>query len=428
MKASYKVGSVIIFCYLVAWLDRMAINMAVPFMMKDLELNATQVGWIMSAFFAGYAIFQIPGGILADKFGARKVIINALGWWSVFTALTGAVFSLPAMLITRFLFGIGEGIFPAAVWKVIANWFTKKNRATVNGIVLSAVAAGPALTPLILAPVIANFGWRAAFYMLGGLGIVCVLLSARYVTNHIHEYRGISREEVDEYEADAKSALANKESSLEKSSLGALLCTPVLWALFVTLLCIGITIYGYLGWLPVYLLKVKGMNIKEMAMGASVPFIFATIGMATSGWISDKYFRGRRKYLVLADLILGGIALYYFTQITDVTTFMILQCFAAFMLFQALGSIWTLPMILLPTHLFGAGSGFINTAAQIGGFLSGILIGWYINLRGGDFSAGFDVMLGALVISIVAVAIGVHEKKTGEAPVAITKQPVEESV
>ena len=414
MKASYKVGSVVIFCYLVAWLDRMAINMAVPFMMKDLDLNATEVGWIMSAFFAGYALFQIPGGILADKIGARKVIIGALGWWSLFTAATGAVFSLPAMLVTRFLFGVGEGIFPAAVWKIIASWFTKKNRATVNGIVLSAVAAGPALTPLILAPVIENFGWRAAFYMLGGLGVVCVLLSARYVTNHIHEYRGISKEEVDEYEADAKSALAIKESSLDKSSLGDLLRTPVLWALFITLLCIGITIYGYLGWLPVYLLKVKGMNIKEMAMGASVPFIFATIGMASSGWISDKYFRGRRKYLVLLDMVFGGIALYYFTQITDVATFMVLQCFAAFLLFQALGSIWTLPMILLPTHLFGAGSGFINTAAQIGGFLSGILIGWYISFRGGDFSAGFDVMLGALVISIIAIAVGVHEKKVDE--------------
>lgn len=411
MKASYKVGTVIIFCYLVAWLDRMAINMAVPFMMKDLDLNATQIGWIMSAFFAGYALFQIPGGMLADKIGARKVVIGALGWWSVFTALTGAVFSLPAMLVTRFLFGVGEGVFPAAVWKVMANWFTKKNRATANGLVLSAVAAGPALTPLVLAPILTNYGWRAAFYILGALGILCVFLSWKYITNSIHEYPGVAREEVEEYEADVRSSEANKESSLEKGSFGELLRTPVLWAMFVALLCLGLTIYGYLSWLPVYLLKVKGMNIKEMAMGASVPFIFATIGMASSGWLSDKYFRGRRKYLVLLDMILGGVALYYFTQISDVTTFMVLQCFAAFLLFQALGAIWTLPMVLLPTHLFGSGSGFINTAAQIGGFLAGILIGWYINLRGGDFAAGFDVMLGALVISIVAVAVGVHEKK-----------------
>lgn len=92
-----------------------------------------------------------------------------------------------------------------------------------------------------------------------------------------------------------KSVLANKEATLEKATLGDLLHAPVLWALFVTLLCVGITIYGYLGWLPVYLLKVKGMNI-EMAMGASVPFIFATIGMITSGWLSDKFFLGRRRH------------------------------------------------------------------------------------------------------------------------------------
>lgn len=414
MKASHKVGGVIIFCYLVAWLDRMAINMAVPSMMKELNLNATEIGWIMSAFFAGYALFQIPGGMLADKIGARKVIVGALGWWSIFTALTGAVFALPTMLLTRFLFGIGEGVFPAAVWKVVASWFTKKNRATVNGIILSSVAAGPALTPLVLAPILANYGWRAAFYILGALGILCVILSWKFVTNSIHDYPGISRTEVAEFEADVRSSEANKESSLEKGSFRELLATPVLWFMFAALLCLGITLYGYLSWLPVYLLKVKGMNIKEMAMGASVPFIFATVGMASSGWLSDKYFRGRRKYLVLINMVLGGIALYYFTQITDVTTFMVLQCFAAFMLFQALGSIWTLPMVLLPTHLFGAGSGFINTAAQIGGFLSGILIGWYINLQGGDFSAGFDMMLGALVISIIAVLVGVHEKKKEE--------------
>ncbi|HEY0097271.1 MAG TPA: MFS transporter, partial [Archangium sp.] len=114
LKTSYKVGLAVLLCYLVAWLDRMAINMTGPLIRQEFQLGPDQFGWILSAFFAGYALFQIPGGMLADRIGPRKVILFALAWWSLFTALTGVVGGLVSMLAVRFLFGIGEGIFPAA--------------------------------------------------------------------------------------------------------------------------------------------------------------------------------------------------------------------------------------------------------------------------------------------------------------------------
>src|SRR3954462_6207643 len=125
MKPSSKVGLVLMISYLVAWLDRMAINMAMPFMAKDLSVGADKIGWILSAFFAGYALCQIPGGLLADRIGPRKVILIALGWWTIFTCLTGVVSGLAMLLVVRFLFGVGEGLFPASVWKVIGQWFTR---------------------------------------------------------------------------------------------------------------------------------------------------------------------------------------------------------------------------------------------------------------------------------------------------------------
>jgi MFS family permease len=81
----------------------------VPYIGKDLNLDTTQQGLIISAFFIGYAAFQIPGGLLADKFGSRKIMAIGIAWWSVFTSLTGAVLTLPLMLAVRFFFGIGEG-------------------------------------------------------------------------------------------------------------------------------------------------------------------------------------------------------------------------------------------------------------------------------------------------------------------------------
>jgi len=410
MKASVKVGGVLLFCYLVAWLDRMAINMAIPFIMKDLQISATEVGWIVSAFFAGYAIFQIPGGMLADKVGPRKVITGALVWWSIFTAVTGSVFSVGSMLTTRFLFGIGEGIFPASVWKVMGNWFTKRNRATVNGLILSSIAIGPALTPPIMGWIIGNYGWRTSFFILGAVGVFCVLLTLRFVRDSIYQYPGIPRSEIDEYEADVKSQAATAETHIEKVSFGELAKVPVLWALFLTGLSYNIGAYGYLAWLPVYLMKVKGLTLTGTSFAASVPFVFATIGFALSGYISDHYFRGRRKTLMVGSMSIAAVCLWGFTQVSDVATYMILQCIAAGMLFLSVGSVWSLTVVLLPPRLFGSGSGFVNMGGQIGGFLAGILIGSYITFRGGDFAAGFDVMVGSLVVSILIMLVGIHEK------------------
>lgn len=142
MKAKYKVSLVIMLCYLVAWLDRMSISMAIPSIMKDFGFSATMAGTIMSAFFLPYALCQMPGGYLSDRIGPRKVISGALLCWSAFTAFTGMVSSFTSMLVVRFLFGVSEGFFPAPVWKLIGNWFNKKERSTANSIIISTVAWG----------------------------------------------------------------------------------------------------------------------------------------------------------------------------------------------------------------------------------------------------------------------------------------------
>ena len=416
MKASYKVGLALIFCYLVAWLDRMAINMTIPFIAKDLDIGPERVGWILSAFFLGYSVFQIPGGMLADRFGPRKVILVALTWWSVFTALTGLMATLPSMLVTRFFFGVGEGVFPASVWKVLGNWFTKKNRATANAIIISSIALGPALTPLMLAPVLEAFGWRTCFYLLGLCGVVCVGVAYFVVSSSIREGRNVQPAELAEFEADERSQAANAEASLEKASFGALLQTPIIWVLFSITLTYTLTMYGWLNWLPTYLMKSKNLDLKNMAVAASVPFMFAAVGCMTAGWVSDRWFRGRRRILVFACQVVGGLCLYGFTRVEDFTTYMVLQCAAGFLLFMGSGAVWTLPMILLPTKLMGAGSGFINTGGQIGGFLSSIVIGYVIAWRNNDYAAGFDVMLVALGVAACLVLFGVREQK---APAAV---------
>jgi sugar phosphate permease len=414
LKASHKVGLALIFCYLVAWLDRMAISMTIPSIQKDLGLGASETGWIVSAFFLGYALFQIPGGALSDRFGPRRVILMALAWWSVFTAVTGRATTLVGMLGTRFLFGIGEGVFPASVWKVLGNWFTKKNRATANALVISSIALGPALTPWVLKPILEHWGWRTCFYVLGAVGLVTFLIAHRYIASSIHEAKGVAAGEIEEFDADARSQAANAEGTLQHTSLLGLLTVPMVWVLFLVALVANIAMYGWLTWLPTYLEKVRGLDLKGMTVGASLPFVFGTIGCMIGGWVSDRYFRGRRKYLILACQVLGGLCLFAFTRVQDPTAYMVAQCLAGFLLFMGSAAVWALPMIVLPTRLMGSGSGFINTGGQIGGVLSGVLIGSYIGYRGENYAAGFELMLGALAVAALLVLFGIHEKSAPE--------------
>lgn len=411
MKSSTKIGAVLMICYLVAWLDRMAINMALPFMSKDLGFGPDKMGWILSAFFAGYALFQIPGGVLSDRIGPRAVIAFALGWWSIFTGLTGVATSFGVLLAVRFLFGVGEGLFPAAVWKVIGQFFTRRNRATANALVLSSVAIGPALTPILLRPVLGTWGWRAAFYVLGGLGVLTFALARRFIHDSPATHPTMSTSELRAFEADARLEAAEDKSEATAASYRELFASPVVWALFVTALAGNITMYGWLNWLPTYLMKVKGLDLKGMALAASLPFAFGAVGCMISGWVSDTWFRGRRKVLVLACQVLGGLALFGFTRVASVGPFTLLQCVAGFLLFMSVGAIWAMPMVLLPTRLMGSGAGFINMGGQIGGFLTNIVIGYVITLSDGDYAAGFNVLFGGLFLSALSVFFGVREAR-----------------
>lgn len=120
--------------WLLSFLDRMVMNVSLPFIGQDLGLDKMAQGTIISSFFIGYALFQIPGGYLSDKFGPRKVMAFAIIWWSIFTLLTGLIYLLPLLLIVRFLFGIGEGCFPASSWKTISTYFPANERGRASAI------------------------------------------------------------------------------------------------------------------------------------------------------------------------------------------------------------------------------------------------------------------------------------------------------
>jgi MFS family permease len=148
---------------LIDYIDRLIITLALPAIGEQFHLDDIAQGGIVSAFFAAYALAQVPGGMLADRFGSKPIMITALCLWSAFTALTGAAFSYASLLLIRFAFGICQGIFPGASMKATAERTERDGRLTATGVMLASNTIGAAAAPLVAARLIASIGWQQAF-------------------------------------------------------------------------------------------------------------------------------------------------------------------------------------------------------------------------------------------------------------------------
>lgn len=396
---------ILFIAWTVSYMDRMVMTVAIPYIAKDFNLTPLTMGVVMSSFFAGYALFQIPGGMLADRFGPRKVMAVAITWWSVFTFLTGMVTSLSNMLVIRLLFGLGEASFPGGSWKTIANWFPKKERSTANGIMMSSNALGPAIAPLFVVGIMATFNWRSVFYFLFIPGIIVVALVWIFIRDNPTESKLISPEELKVIQDVSE----EKQKEANKLSLKDVLKFPVVWKIFFMWFTFDITFWGFSSWIPSYLVKARGFDLLKMGINASLPFLAGTVGVIVGGYISDKYFVGKRRNLIIGSELLGAICLYLTYSTAAEGLAMISLTLSGFFVCVAFGAIWALPMNILPPEVMGGSSSFINFAGQIAGFISPIVMGYLVQISGGSFGKAFGFLIIAMLIS-AGIALTVTEK------------------
>jgi ACS family glucarate transporter-like MFS transporter len=160
----------------VAYLDRVNISIAGKSISADFGLTNVQLGWVFSAFVLGYALFQAPGGWLADRFGPRRVIAIATVWWAVFTALTGLTPAswgggLALLIGVRFALGLGESVVYPAGNRMVASWVPADERGRANGLIFAGVGAGAGISPPLIAWVMRTWGWRSSFVLSAALGL-----------------------------------------------------------------------------------------------------------------------------------------------------------------------------------------------------------------------------------------------------------------
>lgn len=407
-KLRYTILAIIWLGWLFSFLDRMVISVALPFIGKDLNISATMQGGILSAFFAGYALFQIPGGMLADKFGSRKVMSIAIAWWSVFTSLTGFIASYPIMLVARCVFGVGEGCFPGASWKMIATYFPPRQRATATAIQSSVNTLGPAVASLVAAGIIAAYGWRTVFIFLGIPGALIALTMWLYFRDNPADHPHMSKEELSELQegaATATTAAATNSGITFKEFIRQ----PILWQMVIIWFLFDITFWGFVSWLPSYLMKVRGFSLLQAGINGSIPFFVGTVGMLVGGYLSDRV-KGQRKWMFIPNALIAGFFLYLTYSVPSADMAVAYQSVSAFFMFLAMAAFWGLVMDTIPSHIMGSSSGTVNFGGQVAGFISPFVMGYLIDAGKGSFDTAFIFLIAAVVASAV-VALTVQQKR-----------------
>jgi len=363
----------------VAFLDRVNISIAGSSIASEYHLTNVQLGWVFSAFLAGYALFQTLGGMLADRYGPRRVLAAGVVWWGVFTALTASVphgirGALFLFVSIRFLFGAGEAVVYPASNQFVSRWIPSQERGIANGWIFAGVGAGAGLSPPLITFVMLHYGWRASFWVCAVIGLVVGLVWFIAARDNPEEHSGVSPSE-----------LALIRSGLPPSADGKVRARRLIpWKnVFKSREVLAITIsyfsFGYVAWIffswfYTYLAQVRGLNLKSSAGYAMLPFIAMAVCCAAGGAISDRLTRRYgprigRCYLASVVITLAAVFLVLGSEVDSARLASVVLAGGAGALYLAQSSFWSVTADLAGTSS-GSVSGFMNMGAQAGGWFT----------------------------------------------------------
>ncbi|MBQ7419964.1 MAG: MFS transporter [Prevotella sp.] len=401
MKRKNIILTMLVILGMVTFLDRINISVAGSSIMHDLNLSPAQWGWVQSAFILSYGLMQIPMGALGDRFGHRKILAAIVLWWSAFTAFTGLAGGLASLLVIRFMFGIGEAGSSPCSTGVISRWFEKGEVGKAQGYVWAASRMGGALTPFVVIPVMMWVGWRAAFYLLGALGVIWAVVWWLY-------YRD-PRETSNPRNTSVPSS-PSVPSSLSWSSI---LRNRQFWLICGMYFFYAFGSWFFFSWFPTFMELGRGFDKTELTYAVAVPFIMSMIGNIAGGHLTDRLTRKYgikigRKALGSTSLTISAVCMFLAAFIPGkIAVFVFLSlCFGIFDLM--LPSAWAL-CIDLGKHHAGTISGAMNTAGNIGGFCCGILFGQLVQ-QSGNYNLPLYMIAGMLLVSALLFAFINPEK------------------
>lgn len=377
--------------YLITYLDRVVISVAAPSIQQEFGFSLVTMGWIFASFQTAYALFQVPGGWLGDRFGPRRALTGIVVWWSTFTAATALSWSAASMVVCRFLFGMGEaGAFPIAT-RSLSRWMLPSERGWAQGLTHAGARLGGALTPFFVAMLIGNFGWRAPFFIFALVGLAWAAVWFWYYRDTPREHRSVSAAEREMIE----SALGNAGRLKKSVPWRQLLANPQMWLLSLMYFCYAYSINIFLTWFPKYLDDSRGFSLAQMGLYASIPLMAGVFGDLAGGAASDLLIKrnhglkfARRSVAIIGFLtaaVIIPIAATSDSPMTSVGYFAL----AVFALELTVGVSWAVTLDIGGEYA-GSVSAVMNTCGNLGGALAGVLTGYIVTSYG--WSVAFHVL------------------------------------
>jgi sugar phosphate permease len=383
--------------YAITYIDRVNVSTAASVFKKDLHLTNAQVGLVFSAFAYPYLILQIIGGWISDRFGARLTLTVSAIIWATATLFTGLVGSLATMLVARVMLGLGEGAtFPTAT-RAMSDWTPAGKRGFAQGITHSSARLGNALTPPLIAWLMAVVTWRGSFVLLGIVSLAWAAVWLWYFRDDPGKHRGITPAEL---EVLPRYALRKQKDPVPWSRLTRRML-PVTAVYF----CYAWTLWLYLAWIPMFFLHSYNLDLKTSALFSGGVFFGGVVGDALGGIVSDSIFRKTnnlnraRRNLVVFGFLCSLVFMVPILFLHNVRLAALCLSVAFFFSEFTIGPMWAIPMDIAP-RFSGSASGLMNTGSALAAIISPLVFGYVID-KTGNWELPFLGSIGLLLIGSV---------------------------
>ena len=400
--------------YAMFYVGRVNMGVAIPLIQDDLGYTKTTLGWILTALFAAYAFGQFVNGQLGDKLGGRVMISTGLILSAVFNLLFGFSTILTAMVVIWALNGYVQSMGWSPSVKTVANWFPRRMRGRISGLMGSSYQVGAAVSILLAGLMAANFGWEGVFWLPAILLIVA----------GIHWYlRGRNAPEVvglpslEEEEQGVEREEACQDHHLGFSyTLRTVLTSRPIWMVAFGLFFLNIIRYGFMDWAPAYLFEEEGATISTAAFKTGLMPLAGIAGAVLTGWLSDRVFKERRAPAAAIMLLFLAFFTWVFIQTTGahwVVGLLVLMAVGFFTYGPHVAMVAACPMDFGTRKAAASAAGFIDGVGYIGAAVTGVLSGYLVEHFG--WSTAFYLWLGgAIAAAALMLVLWNYRPKPGE--------------
>jgi sugar phosphate permease len=398
MRKYFKATNVVLFLlcmmYLITYIDRVNISTAASVIKTEFGLSNTQLGLIFSAFAYPYAIFQIIGGWVGDRFGPRRTLFACGLIWAVATILTGFASGIVSLFLCRVLLGFGEGAtFPTAT-RAMQYWTPAGRRGFAQGLTHSFARFGNAVTPPLVAWLMVLLSWRAAFIIIGVVSLTWVFVWFWYFRDDPKEHPAITEAEL--------AMLPRRDASTTRPIVPWRSLVPRILPVTIVYFCYGWTLWLFLSWIPLFFINSYKLDVKQSAIFSLGVFLAGVIGDTLGGVVSDWLFhktgnvRFARLSVILTGFVGAFVSLVPMLYIHDLNTIALCLSSGFFFAELIIGPIWSIPMDIAPKYS-GTGSGIMNTGSAVAAIVSPVVAGILID-KTGNWELPFIVTMGLLAL------------------------------